>query len=451
MRMIREFNFDGLIGPTHNYAGLSHGNIASAKNRGKTASPRAAALQGITKMRFVASLGIGQAVLPPLPRPHLGLLRSLGFSGSPSQMMEAAFRVDPTLVAIAYSASSMWTANAATVSPSADTQDGRVHFTPANLNTLLHRSIEAEQTGCILRSVFADAKYFCVHEPLPFGSTLSDEGAANHTRLAADHGARGIEIFTYGRAALSPEKGAPAKFPARQTFEASQAIARRHLLQPEQTLIVQQNPAAIDHGVFHNDVISVGSANVLLAHELAFVDQPQTLEKIRQAYQRLSLTPLHVVEVAERDLPIADAISSYLFNSQLLQMPTGKFVMICPTECQESSTASQFLQRLRSDITNPIERVEYLNLRQSMRNGGGPACLRLRVALSSEQQTAIESDVFFNADLDRRLTAWIEKNYRDELAPDDLRDPNLIHESNRAAEELAGILNLPILLQLIKE
>ncbi|MEQ1905342.1 MAG: N-succinylarginine dihydrolase [Pirellulaceae bacterium] len=449
--MFREFNFDGLIGPTHNYAGLSHGNIASAKNRGLTASPRAAALQGIAKMRFVASLGIGQAVLPPLPRPHLGLLRSLGFSGSPSQMIESAQQVDPALVAIAFSASSMWTANAATVSPSADTQDGRVHFTPANLNTLLHRSIEAEQTAKVLMNLFADSKNFCVHQPLPFGSALSDEGAANHTRLAANHGAQGLEIFTYGRSALSPDKTAPAKFPARQTIEASQTIARRHQLRPEHSVFVQQNPAAIDQGVFHNDVISVGSANLLLAHEMAFVDQPRAIETIRQAYERLNSSPLDVVEVANRDLPIADAISSYLFNSQLLQLPSGKFVMICPTECQEIPSAAGFLNQLVADERNPIERIEYLNLRQSMRNGGGPACLRLRVVLSLEQQSAIPANVFFNTDLDRQLTAWVENHYREELSPNDLRDPQLVDESNRATEELAGILNLPSLRELIEE
>ena len=449
--MYREFNFDGLIGPTHNYSGLSHGNIASAKNRGLTASPRTAALQGIAKMRFVASLGIGQAVLPPLPRPHFGLLRSLGFSGSPSHMIEAAYRVDPTLVAIAFSASSMWTANAATVSPSADTQDGRVHFTPANLNTLLHRSIEAEQTGNVLRSVFADAKNFCVHQPLPFGSAMSDEGAANHTRLAANHGAQGIEIFAYGRSALSPEKTAPAKFPARQTIEASQAIARRHQLRPEQTVFVQQNATAIDHGVFHNDVISVGSANLLIAHEMAFVDQPRALEAIRQAYVRQNSSPLFVVEVADRDLPLADAICSYLFNSQLLQLPSGKFLMICPTECQKTPSAAEVLKQFIADERNPIERVEYLDLRQSMQNGGGPACLRLRVVLSHEQQSAIPANVFFNSDLDRQLTAWVERNYREELSPSDLRDPKLIAESNRATDELAGILNLPSLRELIEE
>ncbi len=442
--MFREFNFDGLVGPTHNYAGLSHGNLASARNQGLVASPKTAALEGLAKMRFVASLGIGQAVLPPLPRPNLKLLRSLGFFGSPAQLIAAADKADPTLVAISYSASSMWTANAATVSPSPDTADRRLHLTPANLNSLLHRSLEAQQTTAVLRQIFADPNYFQVHSPLPFGSALADEGAANHTRLAADHGAPGVEWFTFGRSALDPNLPSPAKFPARQTREACQAIARRHQLAKSRTLVTQQHPEAIDAGVFHNDVIAVGSVNLLLAHERAFVDQPRVIADLREMWSQTQIGPLHYVEISSAELSLADAVSSYLFNSQLLKTNDGTFVIVCPRECEATPAAHCVLQRLLVDPAIPIAQVKFLNLRQSMRNGGGPACLRLRVVLSDEQQQAALPGVFWSDDLDRRLTAWIQRHYRDELAPDDLCDPHLINESFQALDELGKILGIDL-------
>src|SRR6187401_603462 len=180
----REFAFDGLVGPTHHYAGLSTGNLASERHRGKLGNPRAAALQGLAKMRKVRELGAGQALLPPHERPHLGFLRSLGFGGSDADVLEAAYRSDPWLLSVASSASSMWAANAATVTPSSDSSDARLHLTPANLCSMLHRSLEAPSTTRILRKLFADAARFCVHDPLPAHPSLGDEGAANHTRLA---------------------------------------------------------------------------------------------------------------------------------------------------------------------------------------------------------------------------------------------------------------------------
>lgn len=438
----REYNFDGLVGPTHNYAGLSWGNVASAKHQNATANPRAAALEGLAKMRRVAALGIGQAVLPPLVRPNLRLLHELGFRGSPGEMIERAGRSDPVLLAAAYSASSMWTANAATVSPAADCADGRTHFTPANLATLLHRSAEAVDTTRLLRAVFCDERHFAVHDPLPGCLALSDEGAANHTRLCGDDGQRGIELLVFGRAALDRSAAAPTLYPARQTLEASQAVARRHGLDLEQaTLFFQQNPAAIDGGVFHNDVISVGRGNVLLAHELAFIDQPNRLNELRRMWERVCAGPLHVIEVSARDLPLADAVSSYLFNSQLLSRPDGGITLLCPQEVAETPSAQAATRQILA-AGSPVDDIQFADLRQSMCNGGGPACLRLRVVLDDASRAACASGVFWTEALDRQLTVWCEKHYRDSLAPDDLRDPKLIDECQAANEALARILGL---------
>ena len=121
-----EANFDGLVGPTHNYAGLAYGNLASALNAEKPSNPREAALQGLRKMKALHDLGVPQGVLPPHERPHLPTLRALGFGGKDAEVLGAAHREAPGLLAAASSASAMWVANAATVSPSADAADGRV-------------------------------------------------------------------------------------------------------------------------------------------------------------------------------------------------------------------------------------------------------------------------------------------------------------------------------------
>ena len=199
--MAHEVNFDGLIGPSHNYGGLSDGNLASAANAGDIANPREAALQGLEKMRMLIAHGLVQGVLPPLPRPNFDLLVSAGFGGTDAQIIEAASRTAPGLLKAAYSASSMWSANAATVSPSADTRDGRLHLTTANLSTMLHRAQEHPDTTASLISIFSNDEKFAVHGALPMHPDFSDEGAANHVRLCSSHGEEGVELFVYGREA----------------------------------------------------------------------------------------------------------------------------------------------------------------------------------------------------------------------------------------------------------
>src|SRR5207248_5247403 len=110
-----EINFDGLVGPTHNYAGLSYGNVASMKNKASISSPKQAALQGLEKMRLLEGLGVKQAVLPPHERPQLATLRALGFRGSDGDVLRGAQREDAALLAAVCSSSNMWAANAATV------------------------------------------------------------------------------------------------------------------------------------------------------------------------------------------------------------------------------------------------------------------------------------------------------------------------------------------------
>ncbi|WDD93541.1 N-succinylarginine dihydrolase [Burkholderia sp. FERM BP-3421] len=434
-----EANFDGLVGPTHNYAGLSFGNVASLNNEKSAANPKAAAKQGLRKMKRLADLGFAQGVLPPQERPSLRLLRELGFSGKDADVIAKAAAQAPELLAAASSASAMWTANAATVSPSADTGDSRVHFTPANLCSKLHRAIEHEATRRTLSAIFADETRFVVHEALPGTPALGDEGAANHTRFCSAYGNPGVEFFVYGRAEYrrGPE---PKRFPARQTFEASRAVAQRHGLRETATIYAQQNPDVIDAGVFHNDVIAVGNRDTLFCHERAFVDQQAVYDTLRASLGAHGAA-LNVIEVPDRAVSLADAVSSYLFNSQLLSGADGRQVLVVPQECRENPNVAAYLDQLAAG-KGPINEVLVFDLRESMKNGGGPACLRLRVVLSEAERAAVTSNVWMNDTLFASLDGWIERHYRDRLASADLADPALLDESRTALDALTQILGL---------
>jgi len=344
-------------------------------------------------------------------------------------------------LAAASSTSSMWAANAATVSPSADTADGRVHFTPANLVSQFHRSLEVPATTAVLRQVFADPGRFVVHDPLPAALALADEGAANHARLAPAHGEPGLELFVFGRAGDTAPGG---RFPARQALAASQAVARRHGLAPAGTLLLRQSPAAIDTGVFHNDVIAVGNEGLLFVHEQAYAAGPAAVAAIRDRWAAAGHDPaeLVVIEVPAAEVPLDVAVATYLFNSQLVTLPAGGMAVICPAECREHPATSRWLDRLVAG-DNPVVAVHPVAVRQSMKNGGGPACLRLRVVLTAAELAAVHPGVLVTPGLLADLEAWVRRHYRDRLSVADLADPELLAESRAALAELAGILALP--------
>ena len=389
-------------------------------------------------MKRLADLGIAQAVLPPHDRPQIATLRRLGFRGTPAEVLASAAALDPEALAACSSASAMWAANAATVSPSADTGDGRLHCTIANLVSQFHRSLEPPTTETVFRRLFADESKFAIHAPLPATGQWSDEGAANHTRLCAAFDSPGVEIFVYGR---DDRAGAPLprRFPARQSRAASEAIARLHQLDPRRTLFIQQSADAIDAGVFHNDVICVGHRDVLLYHEAAF---PQAeADRIAEAFARVTGKSLHLLRVTAAELPLATAVETYLFNSQLVSIANDRMLLVAPAECQKNPAARAIIDRLISG-ENPIDSAIYVDVRQSMQNGGGPACLRLRAVLTEAQRQAVSGRVFMDDALFGELTAWIERNYRDELRSEDLADPALLAESRKALNELTSILQV---------
>ena len=434
-----EANFDGLVGPTHNYAGLSIGNVASLSNAKNTSSPRQAAKQGLSKMKALHDLGLVQGVLAPQERPDVYTLRRLGFSGTDAQVIAKAAKQAPAVFKAVCSASSMWTANAATISPSADTSDGKVHFTPANLTNKFHRSLEPITTGKILQAMFRNPAHFAHHMHLPDNDHFGDEGAANHTRLCSNYGKRGVELFVYGRYAFDSSKPAPKRFPARHTLEACEAVARLHGLSDEHVVYMQQNPDVIDQGVFHNDVIAVGNQNVLFYHQQAFVDTTLKLDELKRKFG--ADAELHLIEVKDTDVKVAEAVKTYLFNTQVITLPNGEMAIIAPTECQDSPTVSAYLAALTARNT-PIKHIHYYDVKQSMRNGGGPACLRLRVAMSEQEKQAVNQNVLMSDNLFATLNQWVDKHYRDEICEADLADPQLLMESRTALDQLTQILNL---------
>ncbi|MGQ7829606.1 N-succinylarginine dihydrolase [Altererythrobacter sp. Z27] len=410
---LREINFDGIVGPSHNYAGLSLGNIASAKHQGNVSYPRAAALQGVAKMRGnLARLGV-QGFLLPLPRPNNGLLRALAVD-------ETAER---GLLAAAWSASSMWTANAATVSPAPDTADGKCHLTPANLVTMIHRAQEWPDTKRQLEIAFGNREHFTLHDAVP--PSFGDEGAANHMRLCASHGEPGVEVFVYGRSG--------GKFPARQHVEACRAVARLHGLDPERAVFIEQNPAAIEAGAFHNDVVAVANEGVIFAHELAFADRQAAYDAMRKAFP-----PLQVVEVPDSAVSLAEAIKTYLFNAQLVTLPEGGMALIVPEECRESPSVWRWCEQMTAS-NGPIRQVIPVDVRQSMANGGGPACLRLRVVADP---AAVDPRFLLDEAKADVLESVIAANWPEQIDPADLGKEVLKNSVTSARYALLEALDL---------
>ncbi|GGB31127.1 N-succinylarginine dihydrolase 1 [Sphingomonas metalli] len=411
MRLV-EINFDGIVGPSHNYAGLSPGNLAATRNAGAVSHPRAAALQGLAKMRANLALGLTQGLLLPHPRPDHGWLARLGlaYADAPAHLQAQAL-----------SASAMWAANAATVSPAPDTRDGRCHLTVANLVTMPHRSHEWHATLAQLRLAFADSAY-AVHEPVP--APFGDEGAANHMRLASSHDAPGVEIFVYGTG--------HAPFPARQHQEASQAVARRHGLDPARTLFVEQSPDAIAAGAFHNDVVAVANGNVLFAHEQAFAERERVFARLR------ALMPtVEIVEVPAAAVSLEAAIRSYLFNAQLVSTTRGT-TLIVPAETRAEASVWRWLERHRAG-NGPIRHVEVVDVRESMANGGGPACLRLRVVADPE---TVDPRFLVDARTLDRIAAVVEAQWPEAIRQDAIGDPALIRRIEAARLALLEALDL---------
>jgi succinylarginine dihydrolase len=427
-----EINFDGLIGPTHNYAGLSQGNLASQKHLNKTSNPKAAALQGLDKMRLIMDQGIPQGFFLPHERPHLKTLRALGFSGTDEDIINRATKQNPLLLKNVYSASSMWAANAATFSPSIDSYDQNIHITPANLNTMFHRSIEHEFTKTQLELMFGGVAI--VHDPIENISGYGDEGAANHLRVSEQHLKSGFQIFVYGSSAFEVHQG----MIIRQAEEISKAVSIMHQLDPDRVLFLKQNEQAINAGSFHNDIVSLANEEVFIFHQEAFADRVE-LERILH-HLKDHVKGFHPIEILSEDISLDDLVSSYLLNSQLITVKNNEMMMLLPEEVQNHSNCMRWLEEIKS--SSPIKHIEFVDIRQSMMNGGGPACLRFKITVNNDEFNQINEKFLLTPKKLMDLRALVTKHYRDKLNPADLLDNNLVQESYRFLDELTQLLDL---------
>ncbi|MDW7550975.1 N-succinylarginine dihydrolase [Pseudoalteromonas peptidolytica] len=428
-----EVNFDGLVGPSHNFSGLSSGNRASQFNKGRISNPKLAALQGLEKMKLLMDIGLTQGILPPQMRPDISMLRRFGFTGSEYHIIDKVSKIEPQLLSLCYSSSSMWAANSATISPSSDTSDGKLHITAANLASKFHRSLEVEGTELALKKIFKDSDKFVHHPALPPAELFKDEGAANQLRFCNEYGDAGLNVFVHNQCATVAENE------GRQSRQAHESIRRLHQLNSDTTIHLMQNPEVVSKGFFHNDTIAVNNKNVFLYHEMAYIHHDELTTKIAEYFGgRSNFYPICVPsEVISLDL----ALKTYMFNSQLISINSEHMALIAPIECSMEPTVKQFLDSIITS-DNPVKSIHYVDLRQSMLNGGGPACLRLRVQLTERELAAVHSGVILTPELYAQLRQWIEKYYRDQLRVEDLADPNLYVESCEALDNLSQILDL---------
>jgi succinylarginine dihydrolase len=445
-----EWNFDGIIGPSYCHPGAapaSSGNLAATANRGQPSNPRKYAEQALDKVETLRSLGVKQALLPPPIRPNLELLwrtglikhRRLGEASckSLSQQLAEARRRSPLLVAAAFAPSGVWTANWATASPSKDAVDGKAHFTPANQSAQLHRSIEATEVHALLKRIFR-GQYFVVHEPLPSAYELGDEGSANLIRLASRHGAAALNVFVYGR---DGDREAGSRYLPRQTRAACEAIARLHGLRPEATLLVQQHPDALNAGAFHNDVVMASHLDLLLYHQRALAGGPRAIVEIDRLFRELTGQALQLIEVREDEVSLEDALASYLFNSQLVTGPEGR-VLIAPCECASLAGPRALIEKLKRGRV--ISDCKYVDVTGSMRNGGGPACLRLRIVLTAKQAAAVGRNASVIAD-DRLMDGLraVVGNYQTNIDDETLIDADFLADCFRRTRDVYDLLGLP--------
>ena len=427
-----EINFDGLIGPTHNYAGLSQGNLASQKHLNQTSNPKAAALQGLDKMRLIMDQGIPQGFFLPHERPHLMTLRAIGFGGTDEEVFNQAAKKNPALLKNVYSASSMWSANAATFSPSIDSNDQKIHITPANLNSMFHRSIEHEFTKTQLELMFGGVAK--VHEPIKNISGYGDEGAANHLRVSAQHLMPGFQIFVYGSSAFEVHQG----IIARQAEEISQAVSTQHQLDPDRVLFLKQNEQAIHSGSFHNDIVSLANEEIFIFHQEAFADRVELERVLHQLKDHVK--GFHPIEILSKDISLDDLVSSYLLNSQLITVKNNEMMMLLPEEVQNHGNCMKWLEEIKS--SSPIKRFEFVDIHQSMMNGGGPACLRFKAVVNSDELDKINKKFLLSPEKLINLRALVSKHYRDRINPDDLLDIKFMEESYLFLDELTQLLGI---------
>lgn len=502
MTSLIEVSLEGLPGPTHHFGGLAYGNLHAMAHAKTESSPKRAALESLAKMSLLLKLGVEVLFMPPQLRPNGAFLSDMGFRGSLMEQLQRAYNDAPTLFLASLSSSFMWTANAATITASCDSQNGKVHITPANLLSQIHRATETATVARFFETYIASENVI-VHPPLP--APFADEGAANLIRLEDSDG-QGHYLFAYGRS-LVETLAQPQKFPARQTREACEAIVRRHGLSPNRVQYVQQHPDAIDAGVFHQDVVAFGHQGTLVAHERAYgplcsaspnkegerffqgasplephqgtrsleipkgalplgtpegasllgsrgqgaapqgepegaalgSDLPFPGEGLGMGPRMVSTTARHpntllgpgfkTVEIPEKEIPLADLVASYLCNGQIITDRDQRRIFLAPARCQHIPTVTQWLNQ---NITRFADDLRYIPVEESLKNGGGPACLRLRMPVTAQEYQQIHPAIKLTPAKIEQLEHLVNSLYPDRFHPTDILEEACLDQCVRA-------------------
>ena len=170
-------------------------------------------------------------------------------------------------------------------------------------------------------------------------------------------------------------------------------------------------------GAFHNDVVAVANERVLFTHEQAFEHPDQTYADIKRM-----MPEAEIIIVPANRVSLADAIQSYLFNAQLVTLSDGGMALILPSEAQDNARVWGWLTEM-VEGNGPIRKLVPVDVRQSMANGGGPACLRLRVV--ADPATV---DQRFIADAHKLdiIAEVVTVHWPETIVPDQLGDPDLL-------------------------
>lgn len=328
----------------------------------------------------------------------------------------------------------MWTANAATVTPLGDGSTGATCLTIANLDASLHRAIEPDETLEELRQTLP--RSFRIVAPIPGGAAMRDEGAANHMRLASQ-GGPAFHLFVYGDGDPLPTRYWP-----RQTLAASQAVARQHGLDAECTFFLKQHPKAIDAGAFHNDVVAMSDRDLLIHHEHAFHEPDAMLMSLEARFRQRTEGSLKRIVVDDSQLPIDEAVRTYLFNSEILTVDRAGLlerVILCPAQVAANPNALRLVHQWQQD--GVFSEVHFVDLGQSMDGGGGPACLRLRVPVREDELDSIPPYRRWSESLDRELRAAIQNTYPVRVTIDDLARSDFLEQAIHARNQVAAVLS----------
>ncbi len=405
---------DGIIGPTYHYGGMAVGNVLSQAHKHQESYPKKAALEGLEKMNQVRQLGCLQYVLPPLCKDVDRLLSLWGYEqGDMTSRLKALGYAHPYYLSALFSGASAWVANSCHITPSCDALDGICHITPANLVSCFHRHLDVDGYRDFLHQLFLNDELFQIYDPLPV--VYTDEGMANTIRLSGGN-ELGLYLHVYGK---TLSQRFTRTFPARQTKEAFDRICYTHKRQD--SMDIQQSPFAIDAGVFHNDVIAFGSHNLLVLHEHAFDNQVDVLNSITDRYQSKYGEPLHVYEVSNEVLSLDEAVHTYFFNSQLILVEKNTFHLLIPSRAMSHSGVKKSLKRL-SKLKGLSITVHEVSCEESIKNGGGPACLRFFSVLNKAEHKAINSKFLLTDEMYEQWFQFIQTHYPDTLSFDDLKD-----------------------------